>query len=442
MPERALAGEETVRQGLVDEEDRRRPRPVPAGEVAAREERNPHGVEVARAYRAPGGGEPHRGQRRRAPEDGEGQRVTRAAERQRGDRRHLAHRGIRPESGEHRVQKGDLLRGLRIARLGETDPPGDQPRGAEAGIDLHQPGEALEHQPGADQERRGEGQLEDHEEAPGSVPARPSGGAPAAVLERFEEPAAPGLERRHQADGEAGQKRQSEGESEGHAVDSDLARPRQAGGDRGHREVGAPERQEHPPEAAGEGEGQSVGQHLAHQPPAAGAERGADGELALPGRGPGEQKVGDVGTGDQEDEGDRPQEHEEGGADTPGHDIVERFDLHAVAGVLPRVLLGQAGGDRHHLRPGAGGGGAGGEAPHDGEEMRPPAVQLVRREGHGKPELGLLFESGEAGGHDADHHRRLAVEPQTAAEDVRIAAEAPLPQPVRKNGDPLPGRSS
>ena len=59
------------------------------------------------------------------------------------------------------------------------------------------------------------------------------------------------------------------------------------------------------------GEQQRFDQELTHQPPAAGAERQAHGDLGAPVRGAREQQAGDVGAGDEQHEAHREREHEQ-----------------------------------------------------------------------------------------------------------------------------------
>ena len=71
----------------------------------------------------------------------------------------------------------------------------------------------------------------------------------------------------------------------------------------------AGDRQDQPEQRARAGQHDAFGQHLRHQPAAAGAERGADRDLLLPRRGPRQQQVREVGADDQHDHADRAGEH-------------------------------------------------------------------------------------------------------------------------------------
>ena len=87
-------------------------------------------------------------------------------------------------------------------------------------------------------------------------------------------------------------------------VDRDLVEPRHA---RSRRARGSPagsrRRQQQAERAAAERQQDALGQQLADDAAAAGAERRADGDLPLPRQRPRQQQVGDVGARDQQHEG-------------------------------------------------------------------------------------------------------------------------------------------
>src|SRR5207253_929146 len=75
--------------------------------------------------------------------------------------------------------------------------------------------------------------------------------------------------------------------------------------------VEAPRSERDAERAAGERQEGALGEELPYHSPAAGAERHADGNLALPRGGAREHEVADVGGGDQEHERDRAPEDEQ-----------------------------------------------------------------------------------------------------------------------------------
>ncbi len=78
--------------------------------------------------------------------------------------------------------------------------------------------------------------------------------------------------------------------------------------------------------AADAREDEALGEQLAHEPRASGAERGADRELAVARGRPREQEVGDVGAGNEEHEGDGAGEDEQRGTDVAGQLLAQRHD--------------------------------------------------------------------------------------------------------------------
>ena len=68
--------------------------------------------------------------------------------------------------------------------------------------------------------------------------------------------------------------------------------------------------------------------------PAAGAQSGADGNLATASRSPRQHQAGDVRAGDQQHEADRAQQHQHGRLGIAGDEIGEGQDKHAPGRIL------------------------------------------------------------------------------------------------------------
>ena len=100
-------------------------------------------------------------------------------------------------------------------------------------------------------------------------------------------------------------------------IDGNLARARQRsrgeGGDTGL----APKGQEQADADAAEGEQQAFGQLLPEQTGGTSAEARTHGKLGATCRGPGEQQIGDVGAGDDQDETDRAEQDSRAGRRLP-----------------------------------------------------------------------------------------------------------------------------
>ena len=70
------------------------------------------------------------------------------------------------------------------------------------------------------------------------------------------------------------------------------------------KRIETPARQNHTGHAAANGEDHALGEKLADEPGAAGAERGADGNFAVARGGAGEEKIREVRAGDEQDAAD------------------------------------------------------------------------------------------------------------------------------------------
>ena len=83
-------------------------------------------------------------------------------------------------------------------------------------------------------------------------------------------------------------------------------------------------------------------QQLPDDAAATGADSGADGDLAAASDSAGQQQVGHVGAGDQQDEADGADQHQQRGADVLDHGFAQR--VHAEAGICLQRASGTCGG--------------------------------------------------------------------------------------------------
>src|ERR1700730_9196150 len=88
----------------------------------------------------------------------------------------------------------------------------------------------------------------------------------------------------------------------------------QVSGADGQQQRDAPSADEQAQDAADGGKKDAFGEKLADQMSAAGADGGTDGDFALAPGGAGEQKIRDVGAGDQQDEAHRSHQDQQGQA--------------------------------------------------------------------------------------------------------------------------------
>ncbi len=244
----------------------------------------------------------------------------------------------------------------------------------------------------------------------------------------------------HQAKDHARQQGEPHGESQHRRLQCNCRQPGHLLRAHGHKGPDASEAQREPADTSKHREDHALGQHLTKQPSPAGAKRRADRELTISARGPHEQKVGDVGAGDQEDEQDEQLQEVEGRAKVP-HELIA--DGHAEAaeaarlgeGLALRQTFQVAIDDGLHLRvdlferrarlqP----------RDHLAELVAAPLVgHLLRRERerhqHGHVTAGQL----EVRGQDAEDLMRFPAEANRPANDGAIGGKTGVPQVVAED---------
>ena len=330
---------------------------------------------------------------------------------------------------------------VAVALQGEVERGEQEALGAEADIDGAGPLEAAGEEAGEDEHDQREHDLVDHEQVAEAVAAAADPGA-GALLELGHEVDPGGAQRGEQPAADPGDEGDGGGEEvdrPGRArvlVDGQIALLDERGEKRG-----GPGGKEPADDAGDGGEDEALHEHLADEAAAAGAERGAHGELLLaPGRA-GDHEVGDVGAGDEQHEGDLAEEEEreerqEVGDHRVGPGAVLRDDGGGYTLVGAGVLAHELGGGDVGLGVGGGERGAGAElaehAPHRGvaplQHAGAVAPEGVERPGgdeavHGEERR----EPGEPFGGDADDGEGAVVDADRPADDRRIAAEALLP---------------
>ena len=139
--------------------------------------------------------------------------------------------------------------------------------------------ERTHEQAAARQQHQRERDLGDDESLPQAAPARLRTVASAA-LERLGQLRAPDLQRRREAEEEAGRERDQRREDQHRRIEADLRDARRAGGRDRDQRFDGPETDEQAAQPAQPGDQRAFGQQLAHQASAAGAECDPDGEFA------------------------------------------------------------------------------------------------------------------------------------------------------------------
>ena len=111
-------------------------------------------------------------------------------------------------------------------------------------------------------------------------------------------------QRGDQAEDDPGEERYGEGETEHAAVDVDRRIRRQPGGVQRDQRGERPDGDQRPQDPAAQRQKHALGEELADQAQAIGAERGPDRQFGAPARGARQQQVGEVGAGDQKNKKD------------------------------------------------------------------------------------------------------------------------------------------
>ena len=133
------------------------------------------------------------------------------------------------------------------------------------------------------------------------------------------------------------------------AVDCDILKARNVAGVHGTYDVKAEFGDGEAGGAAEDGQQNAFGEQLPHQPLPSGAQSGADGDFLLAAGGAREQKVRDVGAGDQQHQRHRAHQHKQRAADVSHHLFLQANDVHA-EGAVALVLFADAAGDDVDIR--------------------------------------------------------------------------------------------
>ena len=177
--------------------------------------------------------------------------------------------------------------------------------------------------------------------------SRSRAGAAARFLERAGQVRSRRLQRRHEAEQDAGGNGDAKREEQDRHVDGDarLVRHVRLGHER-HNRAGRAVREEHAECAANHGQDDALGEELTEQPAARRADREPHGHLPHPGRGASKLQVRDVRAGDEEQQPHRAQQQPQRGlhlAARHGHlHVVRQHRAEAGSRESRGVLLGEA----------------------------------------------------------------------------------------------------
>ena len=308
--------------------------------------------------------------------------------------------------------------------------------GAEAEVVALQLDEAAHQQTGAGQQDERQRHFGDDERAEHAVQSAAAGVTPA-----FAQRIARGARRDecgHETEEDAGQERSDHGERDHRHIERHLVEPRNRNAIAHQREQATMTQRGdgQPRDATGGRENQTFGEHLAHQPPASRAERGAHAELALACRAPREQQVRDVHAGHEQHEQHGAHQGEQRRPELPDHLFLQPKEHHGPAGVALRLLFLELGVDAPHLAVCA--------LERDTfaqscNRVRTAAAahgaELLHRLTVWNEEVGLLTDEGEAGRHHADDRPGAVDGGERHVEHVPAAAKTSLPEFVAQHDD-------
>jgi len=228
------------------------------------------------------------------------------------------------------------------------------------------------------------------------------------------------------------------------AVHPHVSQPRQVGRRERRKSAKQRRRQRQAQRASHARQEQALGHELPGQPAAAGADRRAHGQLALPRDTPRQQQVRHVRAADEQDAADASHQHEQRRTDLRGDGVEEDLRAHLHRAALAEDRFGQR--RPRHAARGAGslGGGLGHRRSWAQPSQRredldrlPRRVGGSARDAQRRPQPRLAGGEIELGRRDADDGARPAVERERAADRGRLSAEALAPEAVRQHHDGL-----
>ena len=227
--------------------------------------------------------------------------------------------------GEALSRRGDAAVGI--------DPDRGRARRLEAHLHFEHADEAADQEAGADQQDAGECDLRHDQRVADEGPFAAPGGSAARVLERAGHARPRRLQRRRQAEDDAGDQRDADGEHERGPVSAHVAQQRDADRIELGQQARAGDREREAEDGAARREDEAFREHLSQQPLPPGAERHPDRDFLLSRRRACEQQVRQVGADDQHDHPHGAGEHQDGEPDVAADVLGQRLDdaLEAVA---------------------------------------------------------------------------------------------------------------
>ena len=244
------------------------------------------------------------------------------------------------------------------------------------------------------------------------------------------------VEGREEPERKAADERRDEREHQHTRIDGDGLEPR----NRQLLRDDAPQTERRPPceqQTCGTARGreqQALGEELADESSAPGAERRAHRELAMTRRRAREQQIRHVRARDEQHESHRDEQDEQRRPHVAGQLIGQAHDPGAPAGVEGRKHPRQLRVNPRHVLLRLGDRDTRSH-PCDGHEPAAAWRTGIGLEPDRLPDIDLPVENREPGRHHADHDLRPAVELNRLIDDRRVRTEAPPPEPVADHHD-------
>ena len=274
-----------------------------------------------------------------------------------GVERHEVRRERARHAGQRFDAAHDVLDALRLLIVGcvalsrHEEASGQERFGVEAGARALQVQEAAHEQRRADEQDQRHRHFDDDEAVAQPRAFAALARSAGAVAQRFLQIQAAGLQRRRESEHEAGQRGDHDRVGDDARADLPVDVVRHLAGRHGVIEQPDAEVRDRETERRRcETEHHAFDQQLLDQPAAAGAERRADAELALPSRGARQHQVGDVRARDHQHDRHRAHHRQQHEPDVVGNEFVrERCCARAPSVVGRGILPGQRGAHRFQV---------------------------------------------------------------------------------------------
>ncbi len=323
--------------------------------------------------------------------------------------------------------------------FGDPQVEGQQTIRAEAGVGVEHPDQRVKRHAATGQQRQGQRELDDDQRASQTV--TPSEGGVATFLQGLDQVHARRLPGWRAACGNACHGARAQREEQDRKAERDLGFRWQ----RVRRKQRDDDLDEHDGEhdadsTAGCTEQQAFDQQLAHDGPRRRADGGPHGQFPLSHGATGQQQVGDVGAGNQQQEGHGAQQQPQPLLRAVADEVIaEWLDTRAPVGAVVAAAAFDRARHRVEVRVGLGDRDATFQPAHH-VEKRDVVAGLAGCDRQRQPQFGLLAVRRASAEHADDGIGNAAGHTNRPSNDVGIPAETVLPEPVRQDGHAIAAR--